>query len=750
MIDSSFQYIIPLFNDNLEDASPIQGFSPGILDSPKFILCILSLPATIFELAFNRNQCIAARAHGISNYRIIPLGMEFLIKFPVRFDQPFICLFSDEKTIVTVKEFIKKIDLPIMHISTVDDSSAIKLDKINKDHLRSYVEQVRIFLKPRVKTEIIQLIDRALAGKAFYPEEPTNIKRRNHNVTVPNELALSYFNFQFTNQEMLIGNDNDPYIKAITASAQSVIAEREKALTASEPIIFPQPINLIVTCPSMYRHLYIKDRKWKEIQLNPDEIKALISVYKVHIRQSDYCFHSTGPHLASILKSKYASYFVGMRQEELQAYTAAISVKTCNYFIPSLRLPPSVNMLHQDLTRLGNCSRDKHPHKKFGKMKHMNQLTKTIIERLSNIIPNDFIPIIDRDNNQIKLVTDAPLEWLPIRGLPLMLRYDTSRIPTTPGNLFFQQTIDTEKIVLPYSAFKEVLIIRSFDDADPCKMTTEISLKTIQEPPDEESYNILSKIFPLDQDSFMKSKLDMDIKVVDVRNSEDFINALNTYEGAILIYDGHGSHGEETDIGTLRIGKEDLDIVQLRKKVRVPPIVLLSACDTHPIDASHASTANAFLIIGAKTVLATVLPLEAPYAALFIGRLLLRVSMFLSLAVRYSPIKWTWVISGLQRMSFITELKHALISSYNLSLGKKEYLRIGAEANHMINSGDNDWFEKSLQIISEETKLSTKDISDYIKNHFQITEVLKYIQLGNPELIIIVNDTYYNGMNLAS
>ena len=79
--------------------------------------------------------------------------------------------------------------------------------------------------------------------------------------------------------------------------------------------------------------------------------------------------------------------------------------------------------------------------------------------------------------------------------------------------------------------------------------------------------------------------------------------------------------------------------------------------------------------------------------------------MFLSLAVEYAPIKWTWVISGLQRMTFITELKYALIRTYNLSLEKKLYLRIGAEANNLITIGDKDWYEKTLQIISEETKL---------------------------------------------
>lgn len=750
MIDSCFQYIIPLFNDKKEDASPLQGFTPGILDSPKFIYKILSLPSNIFEFTLDRDQCIALRTKGIGNYRIIPIGIDFLHALRINFGQPFICIFSDEKTIVTVNDFLKNINYPILHVSTINDSSSIYLGEIHKDHLRSYVEKVRDFLKPHLKPEVIQLINNCLSIESNWPTKHLDINRRNHNITIPNEIALSFFNFQFMNHEVLANNNNDPYIKAIIASAGPIIDARSRALPSAKDVPFPPPIDLVITAPSMFRHLYTRNINWKKLEATSDDKKLANIVYKLHIHQVGYSFKTTGPELSSILQSKLGTFFIQMRQEELQAYTAAISVKTCSYFIPSLRLPPSVNMLHDDLIRLGNCSRGKHAHKKFGKMKHMNQLAKRIIDRLSNSIPLDFVPIIDRDYNQIKLITDSPLEWLPVRDLPLMLRYDTSRIPTTPGNLFFQQTIDTEKIVLPYSAFKEVLIIRSFDDADPCKKATEISLRTILEPPNEESYEILIKDFDLDHKlghkSFIKSHINTKIKVVDVHTKQEFINALNSYKGAILIYDGHGAHGKETDIGTLKIGKEDLDIIELRRKVKIPPIVLLSACDTHPLDCSHASTANGFLIAGAKTVLATLLPLDARDAAMFLGRLILRISMFLQRGVENMPIKWTWVISGLQRMTYITELRYSLSETCKLSLSKESYLRIGFLGNCFINAGDRYWYEKTLKVIAGETKLSIDNLKEFVKNYFQIPEVLKYIQLGNPELIFIVRDDYYNKM----
>ena len=114
----------------------------------------------------------------------------------------------------------------------------------------------------------------------------------------------------------------------------------------------------------------------------------------------------------------------------------------------------------------------------------------------------------------------------------------------------------------------------------------------------------------------------------------EFIEALNEYDGEILIFDGHGADNSVEPIGKLVIGKERVDVWDLRGKVRVPPIIILSACDTHGLDASsHATVGNGFLVLGARTVLATLLPVNAYQAALFVARLIYRLADFIDAAL---------------------------------------------------------------------------------------------------------------------
>jgi len=81
-----------------------------------------------------------------------------------------------------------------------------------------------------------------------------------------------------------------------------------------------------------------------------------------------------------------------------------------------------------------------------------------------------------------------------------------------------------------------------------------------------------------------------------VQTVEQFIEALNSVEGGDINIDGHGIYDDGDGIGKLAIGKEQIDVWRLRGEMRVPPIVILSACDTHGLDSpSHATVGNGFL-----------------------------------------------------------------------------------------------------------------------------------------------------------
>src|SRR5882762_1222185 len=67
------------------------------------------------------------------------------------------------------------------------------------------------------------------------------------------------------------------------------------------------------------------------------------------------------------------------------------------------------------------------------------QVFKQLTEAMTGDIDGRMLARLDDPSRPITVISDAPLEWLRIDGLPLMIRHEMSRICTTPGNLMLQQ-----------------------------------------------------------------------------------------------------------------------------------------------------------------------------------------------------------------------------------------------------------------------------------------------------------------------
>ena len=192
---------------------------------------------------------------------------------------------------------------------------------------------------------------------------------------------------------------------------------------------------------------------------------------------------------------------------------------------------------------------------------------------------------------------------------------------------------------------------------------------------------------------------------------DQLIEALNSFQGAILIFDGHGIDDDGDGIGKLVIDKEHIDVWSLRGKMRVPPIVILSACDTHGLDSpSHATVGNGSLFLGAVTVVASLLPL-GDSSAEFIARLVLRLADFIPAALSdYKRVlNWTELVSGMQRMFLASETLNALVGPPNVEGSPRQILQL--HANVGINSHEPDWFDKLLAGIAEHRNEKLGDVA---------------------------------------
>jgi hypothetical protein len=374
----------------------------------------------------------------------------------------------------------------------------------------------------------------------------------------------------------------------------------------------------------------------------------------------------------------------------------------------TIRLPPQVNRIAGVVRQLAI-----HLRSNPAATHKTRRVFRLVQAALAAAVDEKLLTLIQGSQTGIKIIADALLEWLPVRGLPLGLRYEVSRINATPGGLTFGELINPAPIYLEPAAFSEVLVLSAFDADDPIK---------------DHLRNFLQQF---ERDGILKPH------VVEVRTIDAMVNALNSFRGAVAVFDGHGVH-DENNVGFLQIGDERLDVWQLRTKARVPPIVLLSACDTHALDRSHATTGNGFIFCGARAVLATVLPVGSIHSAGMIARLLLRAVEF-SQAVHSGgrAITWTYLVSTLFRLQITSDIVMAMLSKKLVT--EKDARELILNVNFLINTDEPDWFEKLAKEACGLARVSLFEWQQIVEEVTAKSDVIRYVHLGNPETIIVTS-----------
>jgi len=415
-----------------------------------------------------------------------------------------------------------------------------------------------------------------------------------------------------------------------------------------------------------------------------------------------------------------------------------ISIQTASFCIPNIKLSIHNNNYKALLKEIGKFSRDNNS--------NINQSFLKLEKQFSNDIKDGFTYINNDYSVELKLVSNLPLEWCPHNGLPLMIKNEVSRIPVSFGNVAEKLLMDTEQFYLPAKAFSKILFITSFEDGDNIKYHLKSKINIVQKH--NKNFNKIRIDKNLLKSNDITKNIDIsklnfnnriEIQEVwkDISTIDELIDTLNKNTYPIIVFDLHGGH-DENEEGVIFIKGKAVPISELFGKVKIPPIVILSSCDTQPLDRNHYSTANAFLLMGAKTVLASAVPILSHEASTFIARLLTRISIFLPIRLSQYNIRWSEFITGMNRQSYYTELINKLQNNYKFNNTIKQELNFFV--NMMINPLNAEFHKKILENITKTIKISNNDIENFITNKFKFPECLKYIQIGNPELITIATE----------
>lgn len=700
---SDIFYIYALKSWEMNEVTPFQGFAPGLIPLAPLLALPAFLPTDIEQLTIQPEDQMARRLGGMGHWIWSPVNLDTLIEkrkpLPVA---PFMVLFTADAGVAhAVAKWRKTLALKPLHVSTIPGVGALAPNELTLERLRLYCRMA--LRQARTLQRKLDIGDSLKALNNWKPLEarPSSLFFHGHNVTVANELTLRSIGEDAPDspEGHLNVSEHESYVRGITETTQAVLKLHDAIADRAAFRIHPRQPDIVLVAPASYRRIEERAQQNAPSKIVKKVLRAMDRqrgfTLSLHAEEDD--MDSIGPILSE-------------RGAELKLQSMAIALRSASTLAATIRLPPAVNRTDGVVAQLSAHLRsyDNPPDSKTARV------FRTVQNALKDAVPPEHLALIQETQSGIKIIADAALEWLPIDGLPLGLYTDVSRIPATPGNILMEQLRPRQPIQVRPESFRNFLLLSMFDEKD---QLAEMIAQAVDKLED-------SKGRPIRGTRRTPSTV------------KEFITALNAYEGPMLIVDSHGQHINDKVAGGLIIGGEAIDIWSLRDHIRVPPIVVLSACDTHPHDRNHASVANGFLSCGASAVLATVLPIRGEDAAAFVRRLLLR-------AVEYGEIMnsmdrsvpWTNIVGGALRMQLASDICGGLKDRGLVTQVQAAELQLSA--NMDLNPHRKDWLHRLALRCQEAGGFNAVRWQVLYDDILAASDVIRYTHLGNPETIIL-------------
>lgn len=712
-------YAITIPDGEPEAASFIQGFAPSLCRQYGLVRVATLLPSTIYDLTKLGQETLLARrmsgsnpvnCHGQTPRAVRRFRLPPMIPFNV-------IMINPEEDARDYKDWAASCVVPPVLVA--ENGGEITFNQLSAEKLRELFLARCDLLPDTIDPEDIEAAKQMLSSWDKMAHRKLGYQVGGHNSVIPNLLALTSAGYV----DLVYGPFKDikygtkPYVDQIVRTTNSVLDERRAIGDLDMHRMFRPTIDLSLFAPSIYPHFL-------EMSMLPGidraERKRFEHVLQALRHQEGYAFETNNPQRSQALfgidlEARRAGVkpephpLMQVRAQELRLATEAMAALAVSELSAVVRLPNGVNRSVGLVRSFAQQYRGNAPSSRKRLLAF-----REVQKRLAKAVPPELIDVIRRSETGLRIVADAHLEWLDIDGLPLAVRKNVSRIPATPGNLFIDLVGPHKHIRLTPVDLAHVLIISALKRNDPICEIFEIAFDTF------------GKVW--------KDKIQIDF--VDVASEEEFVAAINKFEGNIVIFDGHGAHAEDS-AAVLYLQDEAIDVWSLRGKItRMPPIVILSACDTHAAARNHATVANGFIALGARAVLASVFPLFAPSAATFAARLIYRLADFLPSAIRMfdRALTWSEVVSGMIRMQLLTDFLRRLELTKQIT--KETYLNIHQAGNTAINAGAPDPFGLVVDALADaglERAAALHELEFATAN----SSAISYLHVGRPETILI-------------
>lgn len=312
---------------------------------------------------------------------------------------------------------------------------------------------------------------------------------------------------------------------------------------------------------------------------------------------------------------------------------------------------------------------------------------------------------LSRRNGQILVISDLPIEWMLIKGVPLGFLSDVCRI----------QDSNIQGLLNNYSAYSK---INFSPGSDTIKKTLVIFSDRAEDRRDfEKPYRQAQEFQKTDGFSIALAK-----------NAQDVKQLVETFRPHLLIFDCHCGFDKEKSTSFLQIG-EDKIYPEIIVKLNIgAPLVYLASCHTNPNYDNIEKLHDAFFEAGTLSVTGTFLPLDM-YKGSFVYLRMLR--LLKSENERAASGNWLHFVSFAIRTSLVWEARLKCL------IRRKRQLTADEESVFLKILEKLHRFEERCEVFHQLQKNGIK-LSDDLTLTIAETdlEFMYYSHYGRPDLII--------------
>ncbi|MDP0500736.1 MAG: hypothetical protein Q7P63_11635 [Verrucomicrobiota bacterium JB022] len=402
-------------------------------------------------------------------------------------------------------------------------------------------------------------------------------------------------------------------------------------------------------------------------------------------------------------KADYANYidFVGYLHSSFE----------CS---PYLRLPLKGSSLNDALSYFHP---DKYPSNPTPKSVH-RRIARTG-SLLANAIATETAIEIQKNTTSIVAISDLPIEWTRLNGVPLSFLKDVCRIPETgPTNILnhFNRNLHSYFEIGEDLPSKTLVVCGTSPD-DPIGQVFAKATKSLKGP----------------------------WRLCYCDTLDSLITEINAFRPQLLILDTHGRYTSNETGTELQIGSDRLTGDIVADQFPQIPLVILSSCWGAPLYGCTNTIAHAFFETGTYALTCSLLPVDIALGTMLYCRVLNNLT-YLSKKATHST--WNEFISHVNRTSYLSNLVQACAKKNGNFLIPEIYLRNHTEwsTKLMFPHRREITYKDTFEYILKSAKPGfIKKIKPLLQSGAFLPEFLLYTTFGRADLIRFKNyaDKYY-------